>query len=229
MKKEMKQLFFFTILLAVLGIAGFMYRAALESPTHNTNSETAVCPTDAKMCPDGTSVGRTGVSCQFAACPLPNIEIPSAAIAFAIPAGYRTDETAYGSDASLLGAFIKSGVSGTSTAPDTIMVRTYAIPEGKDANSVMLEHTVYEESGQRAASMQEFKPVIINGKTYQMITVDRFEGVVHVLYYLPRDTTVLRFEVIQHGVSAWTDPALSVRALPAVSALEAMLGTLQTR
>src|SRR3989344_3915220 len=28
-----------------------------------------VCPQDAKMCPDGSSVGRTGPNCEFAACP----------------------------------------------------------------------------------------------------------------------------------------------------------------
>lgn len=27
------------------------------------------CPTDAMICPDGTSVGRTGPKCEFAACP----------------------------------------------------------------------------------------------------------------------------------------------------------------
>lgn len=28
-----------------------------------------VCPQDAKICPDGSSVGRTGLACDFAACP----------------------------------------------------------------------------------------------------------------------------------------------------------------
>lgn len=27
------------------------------------------CSTEAKMCPDGTAVGRTGPNCEFAACP----------------------------------------------------------------------------------------------------------------------------------------------------------------
>lgn len=30
------------------------------------------CDADAKICPDGTSVGRTGSDCQFAACPSPS-------------------------------------------------------------------------------------------------------------------------------------------------------------
>lgn len=28
-----------------------------------------VCTMDAKLCPDGSSVGRTGPNCEFAACP----------------------------------------------------------------------------------------------------------------------------------------------------------------
>jgi hypothetical protein len=226
---EMKQLFFFVILLAVLGVAGFLYRATLEGPTHATNMDATACPLDAKVCPDGSSVGRSGPSCQFAACALPNVEVPEAGIAFALPAGYRADENAYGADTSLLGAFIKDSLVGTSTQPDTIIVKRYSIEEGGNANAVMLEHTTYQESGEQPSSMDAFTPVIVNGRTYQMITIERFEGVVDVLYYLPRDTDVIRFEVVQHSVSNWTDPGLGIRSLPAVSALESLLATIQVR
>jgi hypothetical protein len=228
MIKEMKQLFFFAVLLVILGIAGFMYRAALEGPSYNTNSESTVCPADARTCPDGTAVGRKGPSCQFEACALPNVEVPSARVAFALPAGYRADggkET----NSSSLGSFRKDSITGTSTQPDAISIRRYPIPEGKDANAVMLDRTTYQTSGQHPSSMEDFTPVIINGRTYQMITIERFEGTVAVLYYLPRETDVLRFEAVQHNVDNWTDAHLSVRSLSAVSALETLLATLQTR
>jgi hypothetical protein len=32
--------------------------------------EPVACPADAKICPDGTSVGRTGPNCEFSACPV---------------------------------------------------------------------------------------------------------------------------------------------------------------
>lgn len=38
----------------------------------NTNTQASVCTADAKLCPDGSYVGRTGPSCQFAACPTGN-------------------------------------------------------------------------------------------------------------------------------------------------------------
>ncbi len=34
-----------------------------------TSSEPIICTLDAKVCPDGTAVGRTGPKCEFAACP----------------------------------------------------------------------------------------------------------------------------------------------------------------
>ncbi len=34
-----------------------------------TSSEQTICTLDAKVCPDGTAVGRTGPNCEFAACP----------------------------------------------------------------------------------------------------------------------------------------------------------------
>lgn len=40
--------------------------------TAATSTEPQACNMDAKICPDGSSVGRTGPSCEFAACPPAN-------------------------------------------------------------------------------------------------------------------------------------------------------------
>jgi len=37
--------------------------------TPNTPGTTKACTEEAKLCPDGTAVGRTGPNCEFAACP----------------------------------------------------------------------------------------------------------------------------------------------------------------
>lgn len=227
----MKQLIFFVILLAVFGFAAFMYRATLEAPFHGTNtasSTATACTAEAKVCPDGTSIGRTGPNCEFAACPLPNIELPPAGVSFVLPAGYKANPAALGADSTLIGAYEKLQLGSSSTQPDAIVVRRYAIPAGKDANFVMLTETKYETADMQPKSMQEFKPVIINGKTYQMFVAERFEAVVHVEYYLPRDNDVLRFEALQHNVMNWSDPALNVRTLKTVADLETLLGTLQS-
>jgi hypothetical protein len=40
-----------------------------QSPDTATSSGQTICTLDAKVCPDGTAVGRTGPACEFAVCP----------------------------------------------------------------------------------------------------------------------------------------------------------------
>lgn len=51
------------IVIALVGVGGGSYYLI------NKASKQMVCTTDAKVCPDGSSVGRTGPGCEFAACP----------------------------------------------------------------------------------------------------------------------------------------------------------------
>lgn len=45
-------------------LAGFFFFGS-----NNKNSEQVFCTQDAKLCPDGSYVGRTGPDCEFSACP----------------------------------------------------------------------------------------------------------------------------------------------------------------
>lgn len=45
--------------------------AKLSTPTLPTPTEIPTCAQDTFACPDGTTVGRTGENCEFAACPSP--------------------------------------------------------------------------------------------------------------------------------------------------------------
>lgn len=56
---------FRTTALMFLGAVAFGGACARRSAT----DAPAACTRDAKVCPDGTSVGRTGPNCEFAACP----------------------------------------------------------------------------------------------------------------------------------------------------------------
>jgi hypothetical protein len=55
------------IILAVLVVVALI--VAVWGTNRMTPSETQACTTDAKMCPDGSAVGRTGPNCEFAECP----------------------------------------------------------------------------------------------------------------------------------------------------------------
>ena len=61
---NVKTLFLGVALIILVGIGGLVYRNAVEHP-----SRPIACPADAKVCPDGTSVGRSGPFCEFALCP----------------------------------------------------------------------------------------------------------------------------------------------------------------
>lgn len=60
------------------------------SPAPSPTSSSIACPADAKICPDGSSVGRVGPNCEFAACPnqspLPSVSSPSPS---PLPSGQR--------------------------------------------------------------------------------------------------------------------------------------------
>jgi|JI10StandDraft_1071094.scaffolds.fasta_scaffold671774_2 hypothetical protein len=53
-----------TALLALLLLVAGCTKSAASEPPGGT-----MCTQDAKVCPDGSAVGRTGPNCEFAACP----------------------------------------------------------------------------------------------------------------------------------------------------------------
>lgn len=56
----------------VVAATAFSYYAYSEfDKTFGTKEEPeyTACTLEAKICPDGSSVGRTGPNCEFAACP----------------------------------------------------------------------------------------------------------------------------------------------------------------
>lgn len=64
------------IVLAVLGAgAFFVYQKSQEfSGTQNNQNQQTACTQEAKQCPDGSFVSRTGTNCEFAECPSTNAD-----------------------------------------------------------------------------------------------------------------------------------------------------------
>lgn len=214
----MKELFAGVALVFVIGIAAFAYRNAVEQP-RVVGQEPVACTLEAKLCPDGTSVGRSGPSCAFAACPLPNVEFPLSGIALVLPDGYVLDGTTAFDE----GTFVKASAS--INPQHTITVRRYLIPEGETAESVMLAHTRYQPSDLQAEDTERFENVIVNGTTFRATVIERFEGHVTSAYYLLREKDVIAFQIAERDVTGWTDPELVVADLPEHQALLRMLAT----
>ncbi len=54
-------------------LAGFVLGTIVHNPSRNPVEEGVPCTMDAKICPDGSGVGREGPNCEFPDCP----EMPS--------------------------------------------------------------------------------------------------------------------------------------------------------
>lgn len=217
----MKSLFLGLALILLLGVAGFFYRNVMES---TGTPEPIACTMEAKICPDGSAVGRSGPSCAFAPCAFPNAEDPALGIAFVVPEGYAANADALGADETLRAVFEKT--SPTEGVPHALVVRVYPIPAGETAEDVIISETLFETADMGAESMDQFEQVTIGGREFFSVVVERFEAQVHSLYYLPRTNDVLRFEVLERDVVEWMEPTLDVEELPEHSALIELLETL---
>lgn len=66
-----KQILIFVVAVALVALAafGYIFTKDNSSSTSQTDSFDKPCTQEAMVCPDGSSVGRTGPTCEFQACP----------------------------------------------------------------------------------------------------------------------------------------------------------------
>ncbi len=69
-----KKIFFFYISLIVIVLAGIVVVLNSEDINKLNDEDVVACTMDAKMCPDGSYVGRSGPKCEFSPCPISQIE-----------------------------------------------------------------------------------------------------------------------------------------------------------
>ena len=226
----MKQIIAGVFFVIVLGVFGFLYRYEIERPKIQTPLNTGAasgvaCSDEAKVCPDGSAVGRTGPNCSFAVCPPPNAELTTASttLDFVLPSGYKRNIVA-SDDSSYLASYIQSGASSSAS---TIDVRSYVIPAGESASQVMLAQTYFDPSGLQATSTNQFKTIAEGKNTFFEILVGRFEGQVQSAYFLYEPNNVLRFDITERGVQNWTDTNLNPNTLSQHIELQQMLATVQ--
>ena len=215
----MKSLFLGILLIIVLGIGGLVYRNAVEHPT-----QPIACPMDAKLCPDGSSVGRTGLSCTFPVCPSPNVSLSSVGIAFAVPSGFTNTNL---TDSNSVAAYEipVDPSSEESIANASIVIRRFAINASTTALTTIQQTAIGGASGM-PVSVTSFTSTVLGTHRFTVVSIERFEGVIDTAYYLARNNDVLRFDAIDRGTD-WTNPNLDISVLPAHSALTKLLMTLQ--
>lgn len=213
----MRKLFFGIVLIVVIGIGGLVYRNAVEHP-----NRPITCPLDAKLCPDGSSVARTGNACTFAQCPLPNVSLADIGIAYAIPEGFVATTTL--PDAASIVQYEQPTDSWLS--PASIIIRRYAIPASSTALDTIRETAIGGASG-IPVPVTAFSSVVLGTHRFSVVSIERFEAVIDTAYYLARGSDVLRFDAIDRDVVNWTSSNLDVTTLPANAALRTLLSTLE--
>jgi hypothetical protein len=213
----MKSLLLGILLIVLIGIGGFVYRNAVEHP-----AQPITCPLDSELCPDGTSVSRTGFSCTFPACPPPNTSLSNVGISFAVPPGFMGVALP---DADSVAAY-ESPASTASKSASDIIIRRFAIDSSSTALGTIQQTAIGGTSG-APVSATSFSSTALGNRRYTVVLIDRFEGIIDTAYYLARNLDVLRFDAIDRDVMNWTDPNLDLAALPAHVALVKLLTTLQ--
>jgi len=220
----MKTLFLGILLIIIVGIGGLVYRNAVER-----SSQPVACPMDAKVCPDGTAVARTGLSCTFPACPPPNVSLPDAGISYAVPEGFTIEALPDAASIAAYAASASSTVAGELPIAE-IVIRRFAVGASSTPLATIQATAIGGASG-APISATAFSSSLIGNRQFTVAAIERFEGVVDTAFYLsrPDQNDVLRFDAIDRGVVNWTDSRLDVMALPAAAALNRLLTTLQVQ
>ena len=74
MKNTILQIFIVILLLVLIGVIMAAFNIG-KPRVFAPEPEEVSCTLEAKICPDGTAVGRVGPNCEFAACPIEKEEI----------------------------------------------------------------------------------------------------------------------------------------------------------
>jgi hypothetical protein len=140
-------------------------------------------------------------------------------ISFAIPNSFTATTSP---DSSSVAAYEMQGVSSSAD----IVIRQYAIIASSTALATIQKTAIGGASG-APVSATSFSSTTFGTHRFTIVSIQRFEGTVDTAYYLARTTDVLRFDAIDTGVTNWNDSNLDTGSLPAASALQKLLTTLQ--
>ncbi|MFM2330944.1 MAG: hypothetical protein RLZZ26_451 [Candidatus Parcubacteria bacterium] len=212
----MKSLLYGIAVIVLVAIGGLVYRNAVEHP-----AVAIACPVPTFECPDGTQVAHLVGSCAFPACPAPNVSLPDAGIAFAIPDGFGATSTP---DTSSIVAY--AGTT-TDTQSGMIIIRRFTINASSTALATIRQTAISSTSGEPVPITAFTSAVIGRSNPFTVVTLERSEGVIDTAYYLSRGSDVLRFDAIDQQVTDWTSPTLDTSTLPANKALRKLLSTLE--
>ena len=185
----MKELLLGIVVIILLGIGSVLYSTVMQM------DKPTACTLEARQCPGGSFVGRTGPSCEFAAC-------PSDIVAFTPPRGFQDSLM-------ILSSMVEGRVGFYTKAPsvvsNNITVFIYKMLQEETVEDVLLKRVVLSPSDLHPESIHKFEKIVIGDREVYRIINERFEASVEVTYGIPLDGFVVLVALRDVAVENWME------------------------
>lgn len=186
----MKELLLGVVLIILLGLGSFLYQNAIKE---NSPAGPIACTLEARVCPDGSAVGRTGPSCEFEAC-------PSDAVTYTPPRGFIDTLP-------LLSSMVVGRVGFYTKEPNTISnsitVFVHKTSPERSFENVLLEEVILSPSDLRPESLDKFEKVTVGDREVYQIINERFEATVEITYAIELEGYAVLVALRDISVENW--------------------------
>lgn len=221
------------ILVAIAGVAYYVSKHELVSmPLPVPPGEQIFCPADAKLCPDGSYVARSGPKCEFAACPgvasstvWQIYQQPNEGWQIDYPSSVLTPETLDNGGGVLFQGYPFYTGPSDPEPQVPVRIRVYQVATSSAQYQERIIGDVYfDASGEHPQSFSQFKEVVLGNHKFYYINSGIFEGVLSGNYYLVVPQGIYAFLFSSFGVD-WTNSQFNPDTEPMHVVVKQMLQT----
>lgn len=198
-----KNIFAIIILILIATVGGYFLIKKQTKGNPDDGSQIA-CPQDAKACPDGSYVSRTGPNCAFAACPEKKANDEKPAIDTSDWKTYRNEE--YGFEVRYPSDWYKfedsQGIQLSSMSPDD--------PEQHSSNGLISTLTISYKDKQINEVTATFqnenglvkKDITLSGnlKAFEITFVGAYGGEIHLITLVPIEDGTLQIHYVHNSL-----------------------------
>jgi len=186
----MKELMLGVVLVILLGLGSFVYQNALTD--RNAPEGPIACTLEARICPDGSAVGRTGPLCEFEAC-------STDPISYTAPEGFKDSLP-------LLSSIVEGRLGFYTKEPSTISnnITIHAF-KTENPEQTLLEKVALTPSDLHPKSIEDFEIVTIGDRDVYRIVNERFEATVEVTYGIFLEDFLVLVSLRDIAVENWME------------------------
>ena len=186
----MKELLLGVTLIILAGFGSFLYQNALRD--RDISKGPVACTLEARICPDGSAVGRVGPNCEFEAC-------STDPVSFTAPAGFVDTLP-------LLSSMVEGRLGFYTKEPNTISnsISIYAF-KTETPEEDLLQRVTLTPSDLHPESLEDFEVLTIDEREVYRIVNERFEATVEVTYGIVLDEFLVLVSLRDIAVENWME------------------------